>query len=86
MHRIAFLLSGLLALTACTATPTVVENSPTAVTVRYDGVVNGIADATQVAQKVCASHDKTARLRKVNDEGIGQHFGHFDCISPTGLN
>jgi len=79
MYRIA-LFCGLLALTACTATPTVVENSPTAVTVRYDGVANGIDDATQVAQKVCASHGKTARLRKVNDEGLGQHFGHFNCV------
>jgi hypothetical protein len=86
MHRIVILLSGLLALTACTSTPTVVENSAAAVTVRYDGIVNKIDDATQVAQKVCASHDKIARLRKVNDDGIGQHFGHFDCISPTGLD
>jgi uncharacterized lipoprotein YajG len=78
MHRIA-LLSGLLALAGCTATPTVVENSAEAVTVRYDGIVNNIDDATQVAQKVCASHDKIARLRKVNDEGLGQHFGHFNC-------
>jgi hypothetical protein len=85
MPRIV-LLSVLLALVACTATPTVVENSATAVTVRYDGIANKIDDATQVAQKVCASHDKIARLRKVNDEGIGQHFGHFDCISPTGLD
>jgi hypothetical protein len=84
MHRIA-LLSGLLALTSCTSTPTVVENSAAAVTVRYDGIVNKIDDATQVAQKACAAHDKMARLRKVNDEGIGQHFGHFDCISLTGL-
>ena len=78
MHRIA-LLSGLLALAGCTATPTVVENSAEAVTVRYDGIDNNIDDATQVAQKVCASHDKIARLRKVNDEGLGQHFGHFNC-------
>jgi len=85
MHRIALLLSGLFALTACTATPTVVENSATEVTVRYDGIVNNIDDATQVAQKACASHDKVARLRKVNDEGVGQHFGHFYCTSPTGL-
>jgi len=79
MHRIA-LLSGLLALAGCTATPTVVENSAEAVTVRYDGIVNNIDDATQVAQKVCASHDKIARMRKVNDEGLGQHFGHFNCV------
>jgi hypothetical protein len=79
MPRIV-LLSVLLALVACTATPTVVENSAEAVTVRYDGIVNNIDDATQVAQKVCASHDKIARLRKVNDEGLGQHFGHFNCV------
>ena len=79
MHRIV-LLSGLLALAGCTATPTVVENSAEAVTVRYDGIVNNIDDATEVAQKVCASHDKIARLRKVNDEGLGQHFGHFNCV------
>ena len=79
------LLSGLLALTACSATPTVVENSATEVAVRYDGIVNKLDDAKQLAQKACASHDKISRLRKVDDQGIGQHFGYFDCISPTGL-
>ena len=86
MHRIARLLLGLFALTACTTTPTVVENSATAVTVRYDGIVNKIDDATQVAQKVCAAHDKIARLRNVSDQGLGQHFGHFNCVSSTGLD
>ena len=84
MHRVA-LLSGLLALAACTATPTIVENSPTEVAVRYDGVVNKIDDAKQMAERACAAKDKIARLRKVDDEGLGQHFGYFDCISPTGL-
>jgi hypothetical protein len=79
------LLWGLLALTACTATPTLVENSATAVAVRYNGIVNDLDDAKQVAQRACAAHDKIARLRKVNDEGVGQHFGYFDCVSPTGL-
>ena len=80
-HRIA-LFSALLAVTACSSSGTteVVENSPTAVTVKYGGFGTGIEDATQVAQRVCASHGKTARLRKVNDEGIGRHFGHFDCV------
>ncbi len=56
------LFSGLLALTACSGTPEVVENSATAVTVRYDGIANDIDDATQVAQKVCAEpwQDRTA--------------------------
>jgi len=70
----------LLAVTACSGTAEVVENSPTAVTVKYGGLGTDIEDATQLAQKVCASHGKTARLRKVNDEGIGRHFGHFDCV------
>ena len=85
MLRIA-LLSGLLALTACTSTPTVVENSATEVAVRYDGIVNKLDDAKQVAQNACAAHNKMARLRKVDDLGLGQHFGYFDCISPSGLN
>ena len=79
MRRIA-LLSGLLAVTACSGTTEVVENSPTAVTVKYGGIGTDIDDATQLAQKVCASRGKTARLRKINDEGIGRHFGHFDCV------
>jgi hypothetical protein len=65
---------------ACSDMPEVVENSLTAVTVRYNGIASNIEDATQVAQKVCANHGKTARLRKVNDGGIGRHFGHFDCV------
>ena len=78
-------LTGLLALTACTATPTIVENSATEVAVRYDGIVNKLDDARQVAQRACAARDKVARLRKVDDQGIGQHFSYFDCVSPTGL-
>ena len=78
-RRIA-LFSALLAVTACSGTTEVVEASPSAVTVKYGGLGTDVDDATQVAQKVCASHGKTARLRKVNDEGIGRHFGHFDCV------
>ena len=84
MRRIA-LLSGLLTLTECTATPTIVENTATEVAVRYDGIVNKLDDAKQLAQGACAAKDKIARLRKVDDEGLGAHFGYFDCISPTGL-
>ena len=85
MHRTALLLLGLLALTACTGTPKIVEDTATEVAVRYDGIVNKIDDAQQGAQKACAAKDKGARLRKVDDQGLGQHFGYFDCISPTGL-
>jgi len=79
MRRIA-LLCGLLAVAACSGTTEVVENTPTAVTVKFGGLGTDIDDARQVAEKVCASHGKTARLRRVNDEGVGRHFGHFDCV------
>jgi hypothetical protein len=70
----------LFALTCCTSTPTVVESSATAVTVRYDGIANDLDDATQVARKVCATRGKTARLRNASNQGLSQHFGHFDCV------
>ena len=79
-------LSALLVLSACTSTPTVVQNTDTAVAVRYDGIVNGIDDAKQMAEKTCAARGKTARLRRVSDQGLGQHYGYFDCVSTTGLN
>jgi hypothetical protein len=79
-------LSLLLALSACTSTPTVVRNTDTEVAVRYDGIVNSLDDAKQVAEKTCAARGKTARLRRVSDQGLGLHYGYFDCVSTTGLN
>jgi len=42
----------------------IVERPDTHVSVRYDGVMNGLDQATQLAQKACAAHGKTAQLRK----------------------
>ena len=67
-----------LAVTACSG-PAIVERSATAVTVRYTGM-DGIEEATQLAQKACALHDKTARLRNTAHFGLSEHFGHFDCV------
>jgi len=75
-----------LALGACTSVPTVVRSTDAEVAVRYDGIVNGIDDAKQMAEKTCAVRGKTARLRRVSDQGLGQHYGYFDCVSTTGLN
>jgi len=80
------LVPGFFALNGCSGAPTLVENSAMAVTVRYNGISDSLADATKIAQKACADHGKIARLRKVSDQGLGQHFGHFDCISANGLN
>jgi hypothetical protein len=50
-----------------------------AVTVRYTGM-DGIEEATQLAQKACALHHKTARLRNTANFGLSEHYGHFDCV------
>jgi hypothetical protein len=78
--------SVLLVLSACTSTPTVVRNTDAEVAVRYDGIVNGLDEAKQTAEKACAARNKTARLRKVSDQGLGLHYGYFDCVSTSGLN
>jgi hypothetical protein len=77
----AVLLAALLCLAGC-AGPTITEDSPTAVTVRYDGVVHRIDDATALAQRACARRGKTARLRRIGYEGLGAglRFAHFDCL------
>jgi len=80
------ILSAPLVLSACTSTPAIVQNTDKTVAVRYDGIVNGIEEAKQTAEKACAARNKTARLRRVSDQGLGQHYGYFECVSATGLN
>ena len=75
----------LLVSSACTNTPTVVRNNDAEVAVRYDGIVNSLDDAKQTAEKACAARNKTARLRRVSDQGLGLHYGYFECVSTTGL-
>jgi hypothetical protein len=59
----------------------VVENTPSAVSVRYDGIVQSLEDATAAAQKACAAHGKTARLRSTEMIATIERFAHFDCVS-----
>ena len=59
----------------------VTEDTPMAVTVRYDGIVHHLADATALAERACARHGKTARLRRTDDEHyVAQHFAHYACL------
>ena len=60
----------------------IVEGSDTHVSIRYDGVTNGLDEATQLAQKACAEHGRTARLRRTYHEGlgVGERFAFFDCV------
>jgi hypothetical protein len=68
----------ILAMAGCSGLA-VVESSATAVTVRYSSL-DGIDEATQLAQKACAVHRKTARLRNTANFGLSERYGHFDCI------
>jgi len=75
------LLLGLLLLGACDAVQ-IVENADTHVSVRYDGLMNGLDQATALAKRACASHGRTAQLQKVYYEGLGagERFAFFDCV------
>jgi len=75
------LLTLLLLLGACDPVQ-IVEGSDTHVSVRYDGIMNGLDRATELAENACAAHGKTARLRKTYKEGlgVGERFAFFDCV------
>jgi hypothetical protein len=70
--------SALVMLAACSGTA-VVESSETAVTVRY-GAMDGIDEATAIAQRACTAHHKTAQLRNTANFGLTDRYAHFDCI------
>ena len=74
-------LAGLVALAACDQVA-VVEGSDTHVSIRYDGVMNGLDRATELAQRACGGHGRTARLRQTYQEGLGlgERFAFFDCV------
>ena len=74
-------LAGLVALAACDPV-TIVEGSDTHVSIRYDGPMNGLDRATELAQNACREHGRTARLRRTYQEGlgIGERFAFFDCV------
>jgi hypothetical protein len=71
----------LLTLTKCDPVQ-IIEGSDTHVSIRYDGVMNGLDQATELAKTSCAAHGKTAKLRKTYYEGLGagERFAFFDCV------
>jgi hypothetical protein len=76
--RIPLAASLLLVAAACSG-PAIIEGSASAVTVRY-GSMDGIEAATQLAEKTCALHGKTARLRNTANFGLTDRYAHFECI------
>jgi len=79
--RRAIWLLGLVLLAGCDPVQ-VVEGDETHVSIRYDGIANGLDEATQLAQKACAEHGRTAKLRRTYHEGlgVGERFAFFDCV------
>ena len=79
--RAKVFLVGLLQLTGCDAVQ-IVENADTHVSVRYDGIMNGLDQATELAKKACATHGRAAKLQKVYYEGLGagERFAFFECV------
>jgi hypothetical protein len=75
----AVIVACVLGLAAC-AGPAVVASSAAAVSVRYDSVTSSIEDATQLAEKACALHHKSARLRNTANFGLSERYAHFDCV------
>jgi hypothetical protein len=67
-----------LAVAGCSG-PTIVESSASAVTVRYRAI-DGIDEATELAQKACALHREAARLRNTANFGLTERYAHFDCV------
>jgi hypothetical protein len=74
-------LAVLLLIAACDPVQ-IIEGSDTHVSIRYDGVMNGLDQATKLAKTACAGHGKTAKLRKTYYEGLGagERFAFFDCV------
>ena len=70
-----------LVLTGCDPVQ-IVEGSDTHVSIRYDGIMNGLDQATALAKRSCAAHGKTAELRRTYHEGLGagERFAFFDCV------
>jgi hypothetical protein len=57
------------------------ESTPQAVSIRYDGIVETLEDATEVARKDCAHYGETAHLRTINEVTTFERYAYFDCVS-----
>jgi hypothetical protein len=66
----------------CACSPLVItEDTPETVSIRYDGVVKKLSDATAAANQACAAHGKIAHLRGTEAKAALERFAHFDCVS-----
>jgi hypothetical protein len=66
-------------LCACSSA-SIVEDTPMAVTIRYDGVIETLDDATAAAQTACAAHGKNAQLTHTDTKALLERLAHFACV------
>jgi hypothetical protein len=67
-------------LCACSG-PRIIEDTPAAVSIRYDGIVQTLEDATAAARRACTRYGKTAQLRTTDFVANLERYAHFDCIN-----
>jgi hypothetical protein len=72
-------LAALLCLGACSPLK-VLDETPTSVSFRYDGVAATLDDATAAANRYCAALGKVAHLRNEDTRGALDHFASFNCV------
>lgn len=62
--------------------PRIIENTPAAVTVRYDPLIDSLEDATAAATQACAAYRKIARRRESETrKTLMDRSAHFACVS-----
>lgn len=65
----------------CACAPlTITDDTETTVTIRYDGVVDTLDDATAAANRACGTHGKVAKLRDTDMKAALERFAHFSCV------
>jgi hypothetical protein len=67
-------------LCACTSLK-VVDDTANSVTIRYDGAISTLDDATAAANQACAAHGKVAKLRENDVRAALERFARFNCVS-----
>jgi hypothetical protein len=70
----------MVALGACSSMK-IVEDTPDSVSIRYDGVVSSLDDATAEANRLCAAHGKIAKLRETDRKAALESYAHYYCVS-----
>jgi hypothetical protein len=70
----------MVALGACSSMK-IVEDTPDSVSIRYDGVVSSLDDATAEANRLCAAHGKIAKLRETDRKAALESYAHYYCMS-----